>query len=166
MTIAGPKGGNVKLRLILTIGAVFAFAAPAALAAPAEGTSPEISALMARGQALNQQYHLGGPATVDRSAAIHAFVTREENLNQQSLGGGPSRVQRSEAIHALQLRGEALNRQYGLGTYASTHLGSSSTDSSGQSWVLGAGMGAFLLLLSAGGAVYVRRSSRNMGTTG
>lgn len=157
----------MKARIILTIGAVFAFATPVALAAPTEGTSAEISSLMARGQALNQLYHLGGgPSTAQRSAAIHTFITREETLNQQDLGGGPPRVQRSETIRALQLRGEALNRQYGLGTTASTHPGSSSTDSSGQSWVLGAGMGAFLFLLCAGGVVYVRRTSRSMGTTG
>jgi len=101
--------------VLVVVALLTAPLAGAANGAPTDSGSSKqaIRALMLRGQALNQTYHLGAYAGPSKEA-IRALTLRGQALNQtHHLGqyAGPSK----EAIRALTLRGRALNRTYHLG---------------------------------------------------
>ena len=80
-----------------------------------KGMSPQAyQALVARGQALNQAYHLGDSGA---SAAFRALTVRSQALDgKYQLGAVPTGTA-SDALNALRVRSNALNARYHLGRY-------------------------------------------------
>jgi len=151
----------VKAATFAVIAAAFILLVPSAFA----GTNnPATQALMLRGDALNQRYHLGVyQSSAASPAAVHALMERSAALNERyHLGtyGQTSPASRANAIHALMARGVGLNRQYHLGSYASASGTSSATDSGPvPAWAFIGIVGAIVVLLLAYGSRVVRRST-------